>query len=741
MIRRRFVLRREQSPVLGRPRWRAALTVSFIAALAILWSGVARELVPSLHRVCAAESSATSGANDENGRLLFAIGQPDDSGEEFALAPGSYGEFPNRFAGGVLYIAGESQPGKDWPYIHPGPSDAWANSREWTLTVRFTLPDELASAAGGQALLTVDLVGAHPAGPSQLAVLVNGKEVGLLKPEPGNDAPVYATAKDGEEQILKLAIAAGAFQAGTNELSLRTRGGSWVVYDALRLEFYAEGIPAEKLASAKKDPWEGVKPVVLPGVLVVAESPRTEMDRALLVSLQGLVNRDLERLYLGSKGDLWFQNAVSLNQLTLEIDNPLKVVEAFLDEIRGIVIYDPALADTLNIAFTLAGLEDAIVVHPDLEEVLRNAPFNLPVIEDLRGRWKNRTEAYRWAVENLWPRANHEFFMNVAPQQIHAQDLLVAEKGFAAYLSTRIPEERALLERIYRDVPAGLAVYGWPDDPDGNIRLASETGHYYVAGDWNDNLSVFRLGRAPVLVPNVPAAAQTQVSFDPEALYVTFIMDNAGVFHYNQFHMPNVVWADTQRGKVPIGWTLNPRLVDLAPGIAEWYYRTATPNDEFGGPPNLTGLTDPWVNEYWEAILDQALPLYRQAGWRWVWLAPNGPVDDPPLVALAKRDAVDGIFLGRGEIEHAAAVRWIEGIPVVSGLYTRSGEKPEELAGRILRFSETSGERFVFIGVNSWEYGPAYVAQTLAALSPLSTRPVIPLLPGQFLQVIKTSSR
>ena len=63
-------------------------------------------------------------------QLLWQIGTPDTNDLEFALAPADYAQFETD----AFYVVGESDPKRDWPYVHPGPTDAWAGSRQHTFT-------------------------------------------------------------------------------------------------------------------------------------------------------------------------------------------------------------------------------------------------------------------------------------------------------------------------------------------------------------------------------------------------------------------------------------------------------------------------------------------------------------------------------------------------------------------------------------------------------------------------------
>lgn len=55
------------------------------------------------------------------------------------------------------------------------------------------------------------------------------------------------------------------------------------------------------------------------------------------------------------------------------------------------------------------------------------------------------------------------------------------------------------------------------------------------------------------------------------------------------------VWDQQRdhRGKIALNWTISPALVDIAPGILNYYYRTATPLDGFVAGPSGMGYLMP----------------------------------------------------------------------------------------------------------------------------------------------------
>lgn len=73
---------------------------------------------------------------------------------------------------------------------------------------------------------------------------------------------------------------------------------------------------------------------------------------------------------------------------------------------KGAVIWDPAVPATLNVATTIAGVKDGVVLSPELAEQSLSK-WKLPVLDDLRGKFdgaesgSKKNDTYRWAVREF----------------------------------------------------------------------------------------------------------------------------------------------------------------------------------------------------------------------------------------------------------------------------------------------------------------------------------------------------
>ncbi|MFG1819917.1 GxGYxYP domain-containing protein [Kribbella sp. NPDC049174] len=141
-------------------------------------------------------------------------------------------------------------------------------------------------------------------------------------------------------------------------------------------------------------------------------------DQTLLTTLQGVVNRTKPELYfLYSPGTPDGPDAKWLADMrlpTTRYDDPLDLIAKFRHRVRGAIVHDPAVPDSLNVATTLAGLEDAVVADADQVKA-----HGLRIVKDLRGVFDNdRVKTYRWQLDNLFPRCNQKLLTGLPPTMV-----------------------------------------------------------------------------------------------------------------------------------------------------------------------------------------------------------------------------------------------------------------------------------------------------------------------------------
>ena len=427
-----------------------------------------------------------------------------------------------------------------------------------------------------------------------------------------------------------------------------------------------------------------------PTHLDVADVSGLSGDRQVLFNtLEGLVNRSQPRIYL-----LWTSdegNSTWIDTLHTEfgvpvtdLSSPWQLLPRYASDVKGMVIYDPAVPDSVNVATSLAGSEGAVVASPALAPTLSSAPYHLKVLADLRGQFHTRLDAYQWGYDHLWApgRVTHRMLVGLPPFQSSAvhladvgavnvplepvydsgalpgepfaslRDYAVATGAMVVWLDPNEPAERVLLEQMLSGMPPDSPYLGThPGDVAGEITivaLLSSHSVYEVAADFFNNGSVFGGVRPRVLPAPAPPPAPKP---DPTKIYVSFTMSDGDNIQYDQRRL-RWEWDRPGRGQVPINWTISPLLLDAAPAMFDHYVSTATPDDLFMAGPSGAGYAYPssWPAGTFQSFTGHTGAYDRQLG---IWTldilnAPDGvrmPLADPQATDYAHDVAPLGMML------------------------------------------------------------------------------------------------
>jgi len=445
---------------------------------------------------------------------------------------------------------------------------------------------------------------------------------GVARPFPVNDrynlTTVYSAlhARIGETQTIAATLADGGrtlrlemeypvntaqgdtvlrethrFEANTVEPLLRyiVRRESRPDHSAEKYVFRAEGT-MQAYAIDLEDNWE-----------VAGDLQR----QALLISLQGLVNRDGPNLYLNYpetwqfnySGPLreWYTNERGYAFTILE--NEKEALEQFREKVKGYVVWDKNVRTSLIVAFTVAGLEDAIVVTEEQIPWVRS--LGLEPVVDFRDMFTGMGDAaiYRWAKDRYWEDSSRKFLIWMGGHAGKVMKPGVADWGiskgaFFQDLSTdpKDKEEYELASELLADMDSEALIMGWhsyaKDRESHHVSLTSSFGLPVLGLHSNPNISFenqigfsegFEFKNHHNIDPDESPTPENKV-------YMAAIQtDSIGIG----------AWLKPGRGDIPYAWEVTMNYSWLVPSLLEFFYSTATPNDYFIGALSGPGYMYP----------------------------------------------------------------------------------------------------------------------------------------------------
>jgi hypothetical protein len=313
--------------------------------------------------------------------------------------------------------------------------------------------------------------------------------------------------------------------------------------------------------------------------------------QAFLISLQGIVNKNGPLVYLLYPENWPFTYVQSVfdfykekrNYSFHELRNAEEAIRVLGKYVKGYVVWDRNVRTSLDVAFTVAGLENAVVVTEDMIPMVEKA--GLKPVEDFRGRFTgwNDTKIYTWAYERYWARCNKEFIIWMGGEAGPVMKPAVADWGifkgaFFNDLSCRRTDttEYALASKLLSEMKPMSLVMGWhsyaKDLEREFVRLTSTFGHRVVGLNTLPNVSFSSQ------VPVSPGFKYTNnhhlkpgaTPVPGKKVYVTCIQTDG---------MGLGAWLKPGRGEIPYAWEVETNYTWMAPSMAEYFYTMATPND------------------------------------------------------------------------------------------------------------------------------------------------------------------
>ncbi|HUA39555.1 MAG TPA: LamG-like jellyroll fold domain-containing protein [Candidatus Sulfopaludibacter sp.] len=348
----------------------------------------------------------------------------------------------------------------------------------------------------------------------------------------------------------------------------------------------------------------------------------------LFSSMQGIVNRTRPQVICLTSGDgegeyTWLK----LHNLSYNLTNGYNLILKYRTNFTGLVVTDTNQPDTLNLATTMAGVNNELICDPSLLATLTNAPYNLPIVDDLRSfHFSDKYALYGYLYTNYWPLCTHRIIAGMETNVDGClRDYLVAVKSAVVWLDPGNAQDAALLGKFLTNMTANNGVYmgWWPNEGNG-LSWIAQYGIPVLASDFYRNGSVFSGVPRTINIPDIPPTPPLQ-----NKVYVALILSDGDNVQYMQ-HVMKMDWSGPARGSVPISWTSEALSVDLDPGLLSYYWGTVTTNDCLISGPNGAGYThaENWSAANLAAFAKASAPYLQRSGLRvvTVWDSVNSGI-------------------------------------------------------------------------------------------------------------------
>ena len=455
-------------------------------------------------------------------------------------------------------------------------------------------------------------------------------------------------------------------------------------------------------------------------------------ERNLAVSVQGLINgnpRSSNLVYLisGDTDKKWL-SYLKEKKFVKKISflKNLKELVTLTGHKRALICDDNP-SHLLNIATTIAGCDKLLIVSD--EEIAKK--YNLEIVKDLRGKWKTNAKAYKWLIKNYGNVVSkNAVALNTRECEPYLRDYCIANKLFTFWVSGTIDtlypganaliEEKIITEILAKKFPVNIPVLGYPwrghghgIGEGGGVTMLSRAGKFLIPTDLFHNLSVWTRF-APDVKPI--QAKLPKVILDNNKHYASIVISDGDNLCTWQGFFPDYI-QKLKKNNFPVGWTLGPTLVDLAPPIFDWIRENLSAGDSVGS--GVSGVGYIAIDEYGKAFgdsrqavmnefLDLTSEYCKKSGEEWLWLMRYGSPGCANLSNCTKRlKGIKAIMGGYGKVtsDINKGAEIINGVVIFHSL--NNGVPLEKLKLEIRDLLTGSPRKmFLHIFILNWNYTP-----------------------------------
>ena len=439
-------------------------------------------------------------------------------------------------------------------------------------------------------------------------------------------------------------------------------------------------------------------------------------------TLQGLVNRKRARVFLSDGEGSFYVNDYWLDYYVNELGIRLAwrgglegALRRFRSEIDGYLLVSADEPWTVNVATTVAYDKNAIVV--DERDVGLVEGLGIPRQDSFVGRWTDARTASRETEEAYYARMPHRSIAVQSPGRYELRDFLTQQGIFTLYSRPSL-EDWPMVPSLFERIPDNVPIYGYMSNDAVEEVIAilsiSMAGKFLVPTSTTANLSFHcavtvaeEAGRRAS--PEASALLEADGCPDAELIVTIAISDGDNVRVPISYPKWDGYWGSADRGRLPIGWSLNDSLFALAPAVADYLRDHARSNEDV---VSLMGvgyvLNDFHPDPEWnwrvgfEAMEEHGLEVYWSLS----------PLLEIPTYSLwnvfeaTRRNLPTGVLVGYRSLFGINGFRTPGGIPVL----VAGGSYEDDSADFARRIRETLAlprvlrPRVVFLSATSWNH-------------------------------------
>lgn len=320
---------------------------------------------------------------------------------------------------------------------------------------------------------------------------------------------------------------------------------------------------------------------------IVKRSELTDEEMAIILSLQGIVNRNHPSLYIDID-----------NYLSYLTDTPYEYISFqdcllfYKSYVKGIILFNFSKGDIeLNIASSLSGIFDYLIIPTHYQHIKKIfSSLEIIDISNLTGDYIDKQETIFDQYQQYFSKTGliHQV---CTPDNYHLtlRDQGIANRWFCFYTGED-QKAKSFRKKVLQWANPNIAIYGWTTDEISFVDDISKYGDYIIPSDWSCNHSYLDKTNKVVLKQQV-----AEEIIEDNKHYLTIVVsDGDNAQWLERDFTTNSTFGMRIKSYVsyPISWTIAPSLSVNAPRVIEYIYRLKQ-NDYFVSGVSGAGYMNP----------------------------------------------------------------------------------------------------------------------------------------------------
>ncbi len=447
-------------------------------------------------------------------------------------------------------------------------------------------------------------------------------------------------------------------------------------------------------------------------VIYIINEPDSFSDKLTLATLQGLTaNISDEQIFINNGGYSKYSRYIQSewNCLTPAMINGEKVtLESVLDyykkSVSGYILCsEDKKSDSGNVAISLAGVLNAVVVTPKNEKLCKE--LGMKCLIDVRNKddkWLRSSKYWQQLNKNVAV----EQPLEMAPKLV---DYAVMSKAYFSFYNGNDP--KAHTEK-YRFINDGGIVFGYNNTLGefDTVDTLSKLNLQLIPSDHAYNLSVLSGFRADGI-------KQKEYSYNTDGTNkhtVCILMSDGDNVQWllNDFATSQKWYANSNRGKVNLGWGIAPTSVDLMAPMNAYLFDNMNPGEEFVAQLSGLGYTFPsrWSSEQRKQMAEKLSEYMYRTNISYAEILDDDGLKKDILADFTAQKNIDGLFYI--DYENYAGkngeIVWTNNKPTVSAKYRLWADLKDGTIDKIAKSINSadtdakSRNAYSFIIVHAW---------------------------------------